>query len=381
MTSSESSEESNIQKIEIDDDRTVTKFLPEKSKDRYNMCYIEFLAWQKKNLTTSFSESVLLIYFNELSQVHKPPTLWSRWSMLKSLINLNQGININSYHKLKKFLKNFGKGHIPKKSPVLTLSQINKFLNEYDDFIYLEIKVILIIGVFGALRTSELIDLGIQDFDDTGKQFIVTVRNSKNLYQRNFVIGEAYYETVKKYISLRPKDLKEKRFFLNYRNGKCTRQVIGKNKFAQVPKKVAVCLKLENPESYTGHSFRRTAANLFSNAGVNLAANKELGESSSVAEELSADKEESFDAMINIKEENPSTSDIDLSPSTSTYNEPMSSTINDNPFESVVPSIAFNNQDISLLTANATSLNFMNNSSCNIQTVIIKNQCNCNCNK
>ena len=49
---------------------------------------------------------------------------------------------------------------------------------------------------------------------------------------------------------MRPSNLDTKRFFLAYRNGKCIRQPIGINKFADFPREIAEWLKLDNPRSY-----------------------------------------------------------------------------------------------------------------------------------
>jgi integrase len=50
------------------------------------------------------------------------------------------------------------------------------------------------------------------------------------------------------------------RLFLNFRNGKITKQPIGHNTFSSMPKKIAMFLNLEDPQLYTGHCFRRTSA-------------------------------------------------------------------------------------------------------------------------
>lgn len=60
------------------------------------------------------------------------------------------------------------------------------------------------------------------------------------------------------------------RFFINYQNGICKRQVIGKNKFSGTPKAIATALKLLEPERFTGHSFRRTSATLVANSEPNI---------------------------------------------------------------------------------------------------------------
>lgn len=78
-------------------------------------------------------------------------------------------------------------------------------------------------------------------------------------------------------MDLRPSDNFTDRFFVNYFKGKCTRQVIGKNKIGDVPKTIATFLNLENPKTYTGHCLRRTAATLLSDSGASLQSLKQLG--------------------------------------------------------------------------------------------------------
>lgn len=139
----------------------------------------------------------------------------------------------------------------------------------------------------------------MKDVEDTGSQFIVEIRDSKTYYPRSFVIGRELYSKVKQYVSLRPADTETGRFFLTYTKGKCVRQPIGKNKIAEVPKNVAFFLNLENPELYTGHSFRRTGATLLSNSGASLVEVKNLGgwKSDAVAQSY-------IDNSLAIKEKN-----------------------------------------------------------------------------
>jgi hypothetical protein len=86
-------------------------------------------------------------------------------------------------------------------------------------------------------------------------------------------------------ISLRPKAVPKDRFFLSYRNKRCTVQPVGKNHFGGIPCKVATYLDLANPKAYTGHCLRRTSATLHSDARGCLESLMRLGgwKSSSVA--------------------------------------------------------------------------------------------------
>ncbi|XP_044594033.1 uncharacterized protein LOC123271707 [Cotesia glomerata] len=288
MSSSDSSVSNDDENMDIDQEaQAITQELvAKKSTPAYHLCYQNFLKWKTQKNINDISENVLLVYFSELSKTLKPSTLWSRWSMLKTEFNLNHSIDINKFHRLKTFMKNNNKGFRPKKSQVFSLSQIKKFLVDASDDIYLAMKVILIFGFCGALRSGEYCSIKTQDVEDTGTQFIVTIRDTKNYYPRSFVIMNEYSDKVRQYVALRPENSNTDRFFILYDKGACKRQSIGKNTITEIPKKIAEFLKLPNASSYTGHSFRRTSATLLANAGANLTTLKQHGgwRSSSVAE-------------------------------------------------------------------------------------------------
>ena len=86
-------------------------------------------------------------------------------------------------------------------------------------------------------------------------------------------------------MALRPNDVETPRFFLNYHNGKCTKQPVGINKFGKMPQIIASYLKLPEAGSYTGHTFR-TSATLLADSGADITTVKRHGgwKSSSVAE-------------------------------------------------------------------------------------------------
>lgn len=77
-----------------------------------------------------------------------------------------------------------------------------------------------------------------------GSVFLVNVPNTKNRIPRCFTIMEAHARIVRKYQALRPPSVPTDPFFLNYRNRKCTSQVIGRNKFA------ACRLKWQNSSNF-----------------------------------------------------------------------------------------------------------------------------------
>lgn len=118
--------------------------LPAKSKQRYETMYQLFEKWQISKQTTLFSEDILLTFFHELSTTKSPSTLWSSFSMLKSMIKQQQSIDIGKYTNLLAFLKSRSKGYITVKAKVFTDDEIAKFINEAPDVIYLATKVCIL---------------------------------------------------------------------------------------------------------------------------------------------------------------------------------------------------------------------------------------------
>lgn len=146
--------------------------------------------------------------------------------------------------------------------------------------------MVLILGISGACRSSELTNLTINDVENQGQLLLVKLTKTKTNIERTFVVREEFTQIVKKYQKIRPNDIKTDRFFLNYQKGKCYKQVIGKNKISGMPKQIAKYLNLPNCEQYTGHCYRRTSATLLADSGANLTTLKRHGgwKSSTVAE-------------------------------------------------------------------------------------------------
>lgn len=116
--------------------------LPTKSRERYEHVYRKFMDWKLEHHIKSFSENVMLAYFEELSTEMKPSSLWSIYSMLKSTININhEATDISKYPKLIALLKRKSDGFKSKKSATLSTNEINTFLQTAPDSSHLLTKV------------------------------------------------------------------------------------------------------------------------------------------------------------------------------------------------------------------------------------------------
>ena len=117
--------------------------LPAQSKSKYMKTYNNFIEWKalKTKNTNLFSESLLIIYFEELSLRLKSSSLWSKYSMLRSTLSTLHNVDISRYMKLKQLLKSKAKGFRPNKASVFSSDEIAAFLRDAPDEQYLHVKV------------------------------------------------------------------------------------------------------------------------------------------------------------------------------------------------------------------------------------------------
>lgn len=266
--------------------------LPAKSRKLYEKEYDLFMHWCKQKTVSNISESVLLTYLSEKAKTFKCSSLWSKFSMLKAVLNVKNNVDVSNYQKVKAFLKRQSTGYRAKKSKVFDRAHVERFLLEAPDEKFLMLKVVLIMGLAGACRREELYNMTIDDIVRKDCMLVVKVPDSKTHIERTFtVIGETVnginpLNIYDKYAAIRPTHVNHKGVFLQYRGEKCTVQRVGINTFSKIPSIIAKYLKLSNPEQYTGHSFRRSSASLLAGSGADILTLKRHGgwKSSTVAE-------------------------------------------------------------------------------------------------
>ncbi|KAF7997160.1 hypothetical protein HCN44_005437 [Aphidius gifuensis] len=262
-----------------------SKYLRSKSKLKYSKTYEKFIEWKTKQQNSIINEDLMIKYLIEMSSIIKPSSLYARYSMLKTMIKIKNNIDIDNYKKLKPFLKNQSCGFKSQKAATFTSNDVEKFLNEAPDNKYLIPKVALIFGICGGCNRDELSYLTIDDIDDDGTMILVKVGKPKDSQYRKFTITDnKFYNIYKKYAILRPINSRSNRFFLKFKQGVCTEQVIGINKIGCMPKQIALFLKLKNSDSFTGHSFKRTSEKLQNNTCYLLTLEKLKNINSRIAE-------------------------------------------------------------------------------------------------
>ncbi|KAJ8686551.1 hypothetical protein QAD02_022345 [Eretmocerus hayati] len=246
--------------------------LPDKSRDNYLQRYLMFIEWRKsRNIRKSFQEPVLLTYFRHLRTFNRysSSTLWTIYSMLNACIKAFDHVDISKYLQLKAYIKKLHKGHVPKKSKVLSAIEVNNFCEQAPEPSNLLAKVVLALGLSGCCRKHELVDLLMEQVLVLDDCLVVTIPKSKSKtnVEKIFRVVGNFYEIVKRYLLVRQK-IPHPRFFLSLRKTKFINLPAGKNTIGAIPARIAAFLGLPNPKEYTSHCIRRTAATIYASTGV-----------------------------------------------------------------------------------------------------------------
>ncbi|KAJ8968777.1 hypothetical protein NQ317_014534, partial [Molorchus minor] len=243
----------------------ISNLLPAKSRSLYDIAYNRFKNWCAEKNVQVYSKNVLLAYFSEHAKNYKSSTLWAQYSMVKSCLIIYDNIDISPFPKLIAFLKRTGDGYQAKKSKILTKSKIDRFLSSADDKEFLMIKVGLILGIAGACRTDELVNLTVDDIEGVGSSLIVKIPNTKTKIPRIFVVTD-----FRKYLSFVLPTSSISAFFCTTKQENVVRSQLARIPWKKIPSVVASYLKLPDVACYTGHCLRRSSATLLADAGVDI---------------------------------------------------------------------------------------------------------------
>ncbi|PSN57798.1 hypothetical protein C0J52_04351 [Blattella germanica] len=111
-------------------------------------------------------------FINKNSKVFAASSLWCTYSKL-TILRVREKVDVSSFTNVVSFLKKMSVRHVPRKSNVLSRSQIDEFLLNAPDDVFLLIKVVTAFGVFGAYRRQELHDLCFNDVKVEGSVLVI----------------------------------------------------------------------------------------------------------------------------------------------------------------------------------------------------------------
>ena len=126
--------------LEAGAQEVTTNLLPDKSKDKYEKFYNEFVIFKNENWVGVVTENTLLAFFRELPKKYAPTYLWTKYSFLKSTLKIRDGVDISKFKLLSAFLHKLSKTYKPKKAKTLTEENIKVFLETAPETFFL-IKV------------------------------------------------------------------------------------------------------------------------------------------------------------------------------------------------------------------------------------------------
>lgn len=113
--------------------------------------------------------------------------------------------------------------------------------------------MVAVIGMCGALRKSEIHSMKFSDVEITPEAAVIKIPASKTNTRGSFAIaagndnGIDYLSYFITYYEHRAKITDAESFLLQFRNGKCTHQVVGKRTIELVPRMIARALNLPEP--------------------------------------------------------------------------------------------------------------------------------------
>ncbi|KAJ3660998.1 hypothetical protein Zmor_005423 [Zophobas morio] len=95
-------------------------------------------------------------------------------------------------------IKRQSEGHVLKKSKILEKGQVQQFIIETPNDVFLMAKVALIFGIAGALRKHELLELQTNNVEDLKSKFLVTIPGSrtKTKEKRVFTIDQLLWTKI-----------------------------------------------------------------------------------------------------------------------------------------------------------------------------------------
>ena len=255
-------------------DEILNDTLPGPSRDLYNKKWQEFKHFVGEK--SKPEEGDYLQYFDHLhtEKKFKASTLWSTYSMLNSIHQREFGEKLQMFPRVTQLLKSYNAEYERKVASVFDKKSVDEYLSLTENTPYILVrKAVIAISLSGGLRTAELRELSFSDVVKKGDIYEVTLERKKQNGEKKrsmFVIPSSLAVHVTNYFlavsaalgDVSGPPIKGTPICKSTKMSKIVNQHMGKNMLYSIGKNVATRLGIENPDSYTGHCFRRTSATM-----------------------------------------------------------------------------------------------------------------------
>lgn len=233
------------------------------------------------------SEDEFIQYFHYLKNDRKlaASTIWSHYSMINHKYQTQTGQKLQMYPRITMLLKSFEAGYVRKSANIFSKNNMDEFLTKAPDTgDFIHIKAGVVVAYCGGLRMADLASIQTDDFEfneTTGMWINYHVSKQRGEQITNkFNVPIAYCKHLELYDhKLHDSNASGGRFMKTYRSTKegksyYTNQPMGIHTIRKFTLKMAEFLKLPNPQLYTGHAIRRTAANVMAEGGASTSVMK-----------------------------------------------------------------------------------------------------------
>ena len=138
------------------------KILDLKSRGVYDRWWSLYCGFCESKNFARERYSSFLDFVGHLAENYKYSSIWQACSCINKYLKIRcETADFLQKESFKCFMKRLGKSYVPKKSSVFTLDDVQKIIES--EKANLSIKVAMIVGVFGGLRTCELINMVFED--------------------------------------------------------------------------------------------------------------------------------------------------------------------------------------------------------------------------
>ena len=270
-----------MDKEKVLEDSLAFESIKENSRPRYKKVWPDFKSfvgasrnWDESEPTEDEVMSWAKFLWNEKKA--SSSTMWTTYSMLNAVIKSKYNMNLKKFVRVTALIKSYDTD-VKKKASCFSK-------NEFDDFIFhtecsmpywLVGKAVAISSYFGGLHRIEAESLLLEDFVVTKDGIEVTHSRSKqrsDCKSTKFLIPRtsSYADIVESYLERVREDLGKRtgRVWYTGRQDIFVNSPMGKNFIAKIPHDIASKLNLDDVDSYTFHSFRRTSASNAADQGA-----------------------------------------------------------------------------------------------------------------